>query len=576
MTVQVVRDTSGKRTVTSPSGHSAPEDFLRSLREKFALLDYRTFAGFIEDSPLDRGRTFSALLGLSDYSDRRQVLQAASDTKAINNDLDIKLLGNTIAAAQRDAQQALVTLRETYEAITGKPLTDTEKLDEYGQEVAQALGNVELLKDAAFGKTLDEIDVEALKREIRKAEGGEQRQELESVVAKIVKLNTLLGCDFDAIDKEQAQLKALLGERDKILEKTRGELMKGLYDAAHALLEGGAWSNELECPLCESDLGTPIGETVDRQRAQYDEASEKINTLGSTWSNSSWRTAVSAIESSEALNIDGNDREYSDRDAVFKQGKYSMSSLEEAVSWSTKLVARARAELTTTTDRKAALEKELPASLVQLTEQVEYARSFKEALALYRDKQETEVAAQTSLNLREEWRNFISSAAGVFSEAEAELSREKITEIETQYKDMFAEVMNVSDVIPSLLRESDKQDLHVQLSDFDGQHKLSARALLSESYRNALAITVFLAAAMKHSGPPRFVVLDDVTSSFDAGHQYMLMELIRTKLQCPAASDNLQFIVLSHDGLLESILNASGATPGGTTTSSRALRPWAR
>ncbi len=34
--------------------------------------------------------------------------------------------------------------------------------------------------------------------------------------------------------------------------------------------------------------------------------------------------------------------------------------------------------------------------------------------------------------------------------------------------------------------------------------------------------------AAKHSGTPRFVVLDDVTSSFDAGHQYFLMELVRT------------------------------------------------
>ena len=127
---------------------------------------------------------------------------------------------------------------------------------------------------------------------------------------------------------------------------------------------------------------------------------------------------------------------------------------------------------------------------------------------------------------------------------------------------MFREIMQVGDVVPNLQRADDREDLHVQLSDFHGQHRLSARALLSESYRNALAISVFLAAALKHSGPPRFVVLDDVTSSFDAGHQYFLMELIRTRLQQPQSANGLQFIILSHDGLLEKYFDRLGGTPG--------------
>ena len=61
--IRVDRDAGGNRTVTSPSGYADPEGFLATLREAFALLDYRTFARFIEESPLERGRTFSALLG---------------------------------------------------------------------------------------------------------------------------------------------------------------------------------------------------------------------------------------------------------------------------------------------------------------------------------------------------------------------------------------------------------------------------------------------------------------------------------------------------------------------------------
>ena len=45
---------------------------------------------------------------------------------------------------------------------------------------------------------------------------------------------------------------------------------------------------------------------------------------------------------------------------------------------------------------------------------------------------------------------------------------------------------------------------------------LRPRAAVRRSYRNGLCwISVFLAAALKDTGIPRFVVLDDVTSSFD-------------------------------------------------------------
>ena len=148
VSVRIDRDAGGNRTVTSPSGHSDPEAFLATLKEAFALLDYRTFARFIEESPLERGRTFSALLGLADYSDCRQALQVASDSRALNTDHDIKVLTTAIGAAQKAAQQALVTLRSSYENVTGKPLEDTDKLDEFAAEVTTALGNVELLKAA--------------------------------------------------------------------------------------------------------------------------------------------------------------------------------------------------------------------------------------------------------------------------------------------------------------------------------------------------------------------------------------------------------------------------------------------
>jgi hypothetical protein len=56
-------------------------------------------------------------------------------------------------------------------------------------------------------------------------------------------------------------------------------------------------------------------------------------------------------------------------------------------------------------------------------------------------------------------------------------------------------------------------------------------------------------------------MLDDVTSSFDAGHQFHLMEVIRTQFARPGQADGPQVILLSHDTLLEKLFNKNANGP---------------
>ena len=562
VSIRIDRDADGNRTVTSPSRHSDPEGFLATLKEAFALLDYRTFARFIEESPLERGRTFSALLGLAEYSDCRQALQATSDSRALNTDLEIKVLTTAVGAMQTAAQQALVTLRSSYENVTGKPLEDIDKLDECTAEVTAALGNVELLKPHFAGRTLNDIDFEEIKTAIKTAEGGEKRRELEKTIESVVALGTLAVHDLTAMVAEQQTIGALIGERDKLLASTRGDLFKRLYESANELVSKGVWTQDERCPLCESELSSSISRHVNEQLAQYADAAAKIAETRDIWQQSTWQKCLAAYEAVAPLAVEPQNRQLSALEAKFASGDISKDDLAATVKWTSDLTGKATEALKNAHDRKGTLEKELPPSLVQLTEQVEYGRQFKDALKLYRDNQAEEAAQQARLDIRERWKTFISRAMRVFADAEAALSKARIKGIDAEYKSMFSEIMQVGDVVPSLRRADGREDLHVQLDDFHGQHRLSARALLSESYRNALAISVFLAAALKHSGAPRFVVLDDVTSSFDAGHQYFLMELIRTKLQQPQNADGLQFVILSHDGLLEKYFDRLSGTTG--------------
>jgi len=493
----------------------------------------------------------------------RQSLQATSDTRSFDSDFEIKVITTSVAAAQEASQYALGSMRTNYERVTGKTLEDVDKIDEYATEVKTALGDVELLESHFEGKSLADVDFEAVKKAIRTAEGGEKRKELGRVVESITKLEALGTVDTDTLSTEQKAVFTLIGERDELMSATRGDLFKKLYEAGSNLIGEGEWTDDSICPLCLSALDKSLKAHIDNQLEQYRSVAEKIVQIKDSWQSAKWGRRLALLEKAETLEVDEDDRVANKLNQRAMSGELTKEELDIAVKRLAELEASVGTKLQGLNAKKEQLEKDLPESLVQLTEQVEYGRQFKESVGLYQKKQKEETKHRNRLDIRERWRRFIMQGKTMFSEAETALSKAKIAAIDGEYKSMFKQIMNVGDVVPDLQRADNREDLHVQLRDFHGQHRLSARALLSESYRNALAISVFLAAALKHTGTPRFVVLDDVTSSFDAGHQFFLMELIRENLQQPRNQEGLQFIILSHDGLLEKYFDRLGGTGGG-------------
>ena len=549
--IKVERTGLGQRTVTSPTGHANPQALLESLGEDFSLLDYGTFVRFIDDTPLKRGRAFSSLLGLSAYSDMRQSLQAASNTQALNGDLGLGDLNSQATSAQQAVQQQLTTLRTSYQHVTGRSFEDVGRLDKYAADVAMALGGVEMLKAHFSGKALLDVNFDAVKDSIRQAEGGEQRKQLERTLEAITSIEALGAGNPGGAAAEQEALRNLIATRDAQLAVTRGDLFKRLQEAADRFIAGGTWPDPNQCPLCLEKLDFPIAEHIHAQLNHYREVADSLRDIGDKWRAASFSQRLSKLEGLVALSVSPADRLSGTMERDVAAGTLSSDSVTKASERLAALEAQLIDKLAALRGRKDQLEKELPQSLVQLTEQVEYGRQFTESLVAYRAKQAEEARIRARIAIRERWRTFVTKATDIYSEAEVALSTTRISVIDAEYKAMFRRIMNVADIVPELRRDAGREDLHVQLSDFHGQHALSARALLSESFRNALAISVFLAAAMKHLGAPRFVVMDDVTSSFDSGHQLALMELMRCQLQFGPNPQGLQFILLSHDGLLE-------------------------
>jgi hypothetical protein len=559
ITIQVQRGKSGKRTVTSSSGHSDPEALLASLNEDFTLLDYGTFSKFIDSSPLERGRSFSTLLGLSTYSDFRQALEAASDTRAINADLELTTLNALVNSSQETVQSALRRLESAYLELSGKSLSDTSQIATYTAEVIDALVGVELIRGLVTGKTLDEIKFDDLKAAIREAEGGEQRKDLETTIEVIAELDAL-GDPDPKVTTEQDRLMLLIKEKDALLAATPGDRLRALYNAADILLKKGSWTEPNKCPLCESGTEAAIAHLVATKLDPYAKVSAKADEIMTEAQSAYWVRRLEMLERAKSLNVTEEEKLSATIKRSAKNETLTLADIDQAADFLTSLEKKRTDELQRAKARKTDIEKDLPKSLVTLTEQIGYAIQYRDALKDYQKDSRKKEAATTKLAIRTRWRDFIVNAANVFATAEADLSARKLSEIRSEYKTMFKRIMGINDVVPELRRPGAREDLYIDLSDFHGLTDVSARALLSESYRNALAISVFLSAAVKHVGAPRFIVLDDVTSSFDSGHQWNLMEAIRLTLQCPANSRGLQFIILSHDGLLEKYFDRLGNT----------------
>jgi len=76
---------------------------------------------------------------------------------------------------------------------------------------------------------------------------------------------------------------------------------------------------------------------------------------------------------------------------------------------------------------------------------------------------------------------------------------------------------------------------------FYGKEQDSPRLTLSEGYRNALGLCIFLAMAKREAANDRPLFMDDVVVSFDRNHRGMIVELLQKEF------GNRQVVIFTHD-----------------------------
>ena len=553
--VTVTRTSTGQRSVTGSPGID-PNALLGTLNREFVLLDAATFRSFIDEKALERGRSFSGLLGLQKYSTLRQQLQALSNTRAFNTHFDVSTHSLRKTIADRNVNAAKVAIARDYQAIVKESLPVDISAADQQQRCHAALSGISLLRDQCSGRTFMNVDIEACLDAIRTAEGGPKRDRLITLVREEetwTTANKVVPADADL-----PKLGELAALREEALARTSGDLLRRLYKTSEEVISGAGWASPTLCPTCEKDDGTSVLDSVRSRLSEYDAVEKATQALAEEWASKGWGDLVDletlALASGESPRI----RELT---RMSEAGTLSSADAGQLANHISALRSRAVARLASLAAERLQLQNELPPLFAEVTTAVETARRLQSnwnALGTAQTESNTEAQRATH---EERLKAVLDVTSTLFAHGESALAASRLSKVEPLCQKMFADIM-FSPVVPALRKPQGSEELSIRLAKFWGLNDVSAQALLSESYRNAFAVSVYLAAASLFGGAPRFVVLDDVTSSFDAGHQHHLVEVIRTKFSRPLQPDGPQVILLSHDTLLEKLFNKHSGSPG--------------
>tara|TARA_R110002012_G_scaffold2902_14_gene13923 strand:+ start:268 stop:2766 length:2499 start_codon:yes stop_codon:yes gene_type:complete len=562
VSITVTRSAAGGKVVTSPSGHADPNRFLADLCEDFVLVDYPRFASLVDCSALERGRSFASLVGMSRYSQLRQALDGAKSTRNINSDLGLSSLDTEVTAENRALRSVEERILASHQEVTGAEgghIADTAALK---LQVAGGLAGIALFAPLVANTSVMDLDFDAAEKIVDKEEGGAARKALDDLNTAITALDSL-----QVSAEEYSEIETLVTAakvRDEAMRKVGAASLHALLKDALSVVNSADWHDSKVCPVCEKVGDGPLQDQLEAKIVLYNEAEQLDAELTRQVQSAGCVGKLRHLEEQARLEVADEDRIALGLIMAARQSSVSTADLERAKDALGALEAKRVAIHTEVNEEIVKLQANLPPSLVAVTRTLGQAKQFRDAMNEYERTLPALAAKRVKLVKLKRWKTFITNVAGQFATAESALANARITDIQASCQDLFGNLMRGGpDVRPTLSRAQNTEQVDLKLADFFGLPDQSARALLSESYRNAVAASIFMAAATRHQGVPRFMVLDDVTSSFDAGHQFSLMDTIRTKLRFGAPNGlpgGLQFIILSHDTSLEKYFDKLNGT----------------
>ena len=402
-TVTLVRSPDGTRSVTAVPASADPVAILKALDEDFTLMDYEQFTRFINSTPLNRGRSFSALLGLSGYSQLRQLLQTLSDTRGLNTDFELSVLRTTISDNEGFSKESFNQFALAYTDLTGMSPGDVTDVAKWGGDILAALTSIEILRPAIGSQRLSEIDFAKLRELVRGEEGGAKRDELARLIDSISRLAAIEVTSNESAETDAAVLRGAVARHTELLAVTAGSDYQQLHDAALRLYRSGHWHDSRRCALCRTELTNPLEPHITAEVAKYEAVRTQEQAVRSHIEDSAWLTSLQALERIPELAVTQAEQRADTVMDHARRGVLTTADVDQALGSFRALRQRLADLLVERKKQREALEKALPPSSVAVTTQVENGARARDSLSTYWRTTSTLSQTRTRLAEYERW-----------------------------------------------------------------------------------------------------------------------------------------------------------------------------
>ncbi|MEO8772204.1 MAG: hypothetical protein ABI402_19045 [Ferruginibacter sp.] len=556
--IDILVDANGERTVNSTSV-SNPNLFLATLCNKLNFLDHKSFEKIIISSAEDTGKLFSNLVGFSKFIDIKEKLDKISRTQNINTDFNRSQKEKSIIENEKKITQLIEQIKEKLESVD-VTINSYDKL--------MVLEIVKKFINKSYGQKIKKVTIDSninFDLLIRNKVG----LNYEADVSKLTELRNTLNNTLSlskSVKSFNSKTVNSLSDKLKIayleIESDADILLGKLYEKAIDSYDKISEVDKNNCILCDT---TSLNKN---EQTFYDQIKNKIKLFNKFKSKYSVfynllvnKIEVSQIKTIEKLYANDDEKIFSELkiEAVFfSKDFFESNNIQTLISAYVQKIEISKANLLLAISE---LNKKLPPKLSEFIELNNVYKSIFDLIVEIDNLQISNNRNTKYLFELESWTKFIGEVKDSYENSYNILMDEIALNIDSDTKSFFKDIMGNVEITPKLKKDNRGQKVNILLEKFySNTSELRAAPILSESYRNALSLSIYFASALRSKSLGNFIILDDITSSFDSGHQIHLLELIKRKI-CISSTNKKgkQIIFLTHDGLLKKLLNENGA-----------------
>jgi len=551
--ITVSVNANGDRTISSGSIPN-PEVFLVSLCSNLNFLDYKSFEKIMLTSSEETGKLFSNLVGFGSFITIKDKFDKISRTQNINNDFGktakegvIRTNSQKISELKTEIQKRLAEIGITVNPNDQNAVLKAIKLflkKQYSVTVKGNLNNFQVDFDQLIKNKIGP----AYEENVSKLNTNQEALKETALLQKGINSFT---------NKTISSLSGILKAAYSQISMQNDIVLGKLYDDAIKSYDTINDFDKNTCVLCNTeDLGdghSTFYSKINAKIKSYSKFKIKYNLFFNEY--------LQKIQSCKIIEIENqfadDDRFFSDIEKTkdyLNNDFFETHNVGDIISSYKTKVKNEVTKITTSIKELKAL---IPPKISELVE-IHNTHKFVFNSILEINNLSKDIDYNTKyLAELENWTAFTIQVKEDYEAAYNELMDEIASLIDADTKLFFKEIMGNVDITPKLKKENRGQKVNILLEKFySNTTDIKAASLLSESYRNALSLSIYFAAALKSKNPGSFIIVDDITSSFDSGHQLYLLDLIKRKISInPSNKKGKQIIFLTHDGLLKKVLN---------------------